>query len=95
MISDQNRRGGRVLRRPQVSVPITKFYRPALLLSPHGPSAHGRSSVGQAGAHPSTARALEQWIPAFAGMTVVDETAARPEPPRPIPLQRARPTCRT
>jgi hypothetical protein len=78
--------GLRVLRRPQVSVPITKFYRPALL-SLREPSAHGRSSVGQAGAHPSTARALEQWIPAgacpraalcadpWAGMTVVDETA--------------------
>jgi len=26
--------------------------------------------VGQAGAHSSTARALQQWIPAFAGMTM-------------------------
>src|SRR6266404_3925200 len=28
----------------------------------------------QAGAHSSTARALEEWIPAFAGMTMVDRT---------------------
>jgi hypothetical protein len=30
--------------------------------------------VGQAGAHPSAAHALEQWIPAFAGMTMVGRT---------------------